>query len=73
MYVSEVCPHCDATNDLEWNVETQGYIIKCQECGKEMMLCDECLCHEDSKCCDWHVEGDKSVCFRGTHKMWRKE
>ena len=38
----EVCPHCDNENILQWNTEIQGFVAKCQHCGKKMMLCDEC-------------------------------
>ena len=38
----EVCPHCDSENILQWNTEIQGFVAKCQHCGKKMMLCDEC-------------------------------
>ena len=70
--VVEICPHCDHENILQWDVEKDGYIIKCGECGREMFLCDECM-HPDGEFCDrcnWQefVDGDGnkiSACFRG--------
>ena len=69
-FVVELCPHCDIENMFEWDVKSQGYLATCQKCGKEMMLCDECMHSDDFRGCDWHIEGSMSVCCRGTHKMW---
>lgn len=69
--VVECCPHCGGEEVFEWDVETNGYVVKCLDCGNEMMLCDECLHSDDNKCqkCDWHKEGNMSVCFRGRHEL----
>lgn len=75
--ITEVCPHCDAEVNINWDVETQGYVARCPECGRCMMLCDECLHAEDNECqrCDWHTEtgstfrDDMSVCFRGRYPI----
>ena len=32
----EVCPHCDNENILQWNTEIQGFVAKCQHCGKKL-------------------------------------
>lgn len=65
----EVCPYCSSENVLQWDVEKNGYVVRCSQCGKEMMLCDACMHSDDNKerKCDWHVEGNMSVCFRGSH------
>lgn len=72
----EVCPHCMSENVFpDWEAEKQGYAAKCWRCGREIMLCDECLHADDNQGgrCDWHeirtkgkiIEGH---CFRGiTH------
>ena len=63
--VVEFCPHCDMENEFEWDIETQGYVSKCQHCGKKLMLCDECFHSDDNPemKCDWR---DKcgGICFR---------
>lgn len=67
--VVETCPFCECENILKWDVKANGFVIKCLHCGSEMMLCDECLHSDDNKCqkCDWHREGNMSVCFRRRH------
>ena len=73
--VVETCPHCECENILHWDPLIQGYMITCWQCGKKMMLCDECMHADDNQCqrCDWHMVGDKhqkmSVCFRGAHRF----
>lgn len=72
--VVEVCPHCDSENEIVWDVETMGYKAYCPVCGKQMMLCDECIHSEDglnenSSGCDWHEDEEgNSVCFRCKRK-----
>ena len=69
----ECCPHCDHENVyLDIDPVACGYIQKCQKCGKEIFLCDECKNADDNPDmnCDWHlcVIDDKVVateCFRG--------
>lgn len=66
----EVCPHCVSENVFpNWDVQKQGYVAKCQHCGEEIMLCDECLHADDNECrrCDWHESSDGTGhCFRGS-------
>ena len=59
----EVCPHCGQEITKKWDVEKCGYQITCPNCGKKMMLCDECLHNEDNEGmrCDWSEERG---CFR---------
>lgn len=60
----EECPHCGHENVYPaWDVETQGYVAKCQGCGEDIMLCDECTHADDNldRRCDWTEEGG---CFR---------
>lgn len=59
----EVCPHCDGEIVLQWNVEQDGYQIKCPYCGEKIMLCDACRHSDDNlnMICDWSEEYG---CFR---------
>lgn len=60
----EVCPHCECENVYQnWDVSKQGYVVICQGCGKEIMLCDECLHADDNpgQKCNWSKE---KGCFR---------
>lgn len=61
--IVEVCPHCEAENTRMWDAEKSGYEIRCSNCHKKMMLCDECLHAEDNLGgkCDW---SQKNGCFR---------
>lgn len=66
--VVEVCPHCDEENVYPANMIEEGnYIAVCQDCGRKIFLCDECLNADDNEGqdCDWHKEGNCSVCMRG--------
>lgn len=77
----EVCPFCERENVfVNWDVEKRGYIAKCWQCGRKIMLCDECLHADDNKggFCDWReiVRDGKCVeghCFRGVIKRKNKE
>lgn len=72
--IVEACPHCDAENCFDWDVERDGYIAKCHGCGNPLFLCDECL-HADGEFnddCNWHHElGEDgklySSCKRGKY------
>ena len=59
----EICPYCMGENIIKWNVEQDGYKVKCQHCCKEIMLCDACLHSDDNKLqlCNW---SEKCGCFR---------
>ena len=69
----ENCPHCGCDNIfINWDVETQGYVATCWQCGREIFLCDECLHADDNpgRECDWseRIVGGKCTgghCFRG--------
>ena len=69
----EVCPYCMSENVFSnWDVEKQGFIAICWQCGREIMLCDECLHAEDNRKrrCDWH-----GIYVKGKEKegqCWRK-
>lgn len=67
----EVCPHCMGENILlNYDVDKSGYMVKCNHCGREMMLCDECL-HTDDNLqgkCDWRKTEIGGCCFRGETK-----
>lgn len=59
----EVCPHCNCENTIMWDAESLGYVVTCQHCGEEILLCDECLHAADNTAqhCDWC----NNECFRG--------
>ena len=67
----EVCPHCGAENVYPlWNVNEQGFVAECKHCNEEILLCDECIHHEDGlneNCCrcDWYETEIGGKCFRG--------
>ena len=72
MEAAECCPYCEGENVFpNWDTAKQGYIAKCQTCGEQIMLCDECMHAGDNtgRRCDWHeeVHGNKTwgICFRG--------
>ena len=71
----ECCPFCGAENIYpNHSTKEQGYAVKCQNCGEEIMLCDECMHTEDdlSGQCDWHEVRTKNtsygICLRGITK-----
>ncbi len=44
MEAAECCPYCEGENVFpNWDTAKQGYIAKCQTCGEQIMLCDECM------------------------------
>ncbi|MHC1722498.1 MAG: hypothetical protein AB9836_04750 [Aminipila sp.] len=59
--VTEICPHCDNENTLNWNVATQGYEAECPVCGKKLMLCSVCMYDGNGKC-DW--DSTTASCYR---------
>lgn len=67
----EICPHCDSENVYPmWDVNTKGFVAVCKHCGKEILLCDECIHHEDglnanSMGCNWCKTKCGGKCFRG--------
>ncbi len=73
----EVCPHCECENVFSnWDCKTQGYIATCWQCGKQIMLCDECLHADDNpyQYCDWHariIPGRTTTgdCFRARGEL----
>lgn len=70
----ETCPHCENENVYPmWDVNISGYVAVCNHCGKEILLCDECIHAEDelnAHCmgCDWHKTECGGECFRGKTK-----
>lgn len=64
----EICPHCMCENIFpNYSVGVDGYKVKCQHCGEEIMLCDECLHSDDNphRKCDWHDTVYGGACYRG--------
>jgi Zn ribbon nucleic-acid-binding protein len=45
---AELCPHCSHENNFVW-IEGTSRVIKCKECGEEMLLCS--LCDMDTVDC----------------------
>lgn len=70
----EVCLHCGEENVYPmWDVNVKGFVAVCKHCGKEILLCDECIHHEDElnlNCmgCNWHKTNCGGKCFRGITK-----
>lgn len=65
----EMCPHCMGENVFKnYSVQKNGYKVKCQHCGEEIMLCDECRHNADYKPCDWHETDNGGECYRGATK-----
>lgn len=69
----EVCPICENENVHDDYDVTNGYIIRCAECGEQIFLCDVCMHAADNKdqYCDWHIarqngKWEQGKCFRGT-------
>lgn len=65
---TEPCPHCEVENFYpKWDVEQQGYVAICQECGEEIFLCDACMHADDNPGhnCDWQETACGGACFRG--------
>lgn len=64
----EVCPHCENENVYPmWDVEVNGYVAICSDCGQQIFLCDECMHSEDNpgRRCDWCATECGGKCFRG--------
>ncbi len=68
----ETCPWCEGENVLPgWNTAKQGFVAKCNHCGREIFLCDECRHAEDNpfENCDWERKEHDGIiegrCFRG--------
>lgn len=66
----EVCPHCGFENIyVGYDTATNGFIVRCKDCGKEIFLCDACqhTMFEDGEPynCDWCETDCGGVCHRG--------
>lgn len=67
----ETCPHCGNENTYPmYDAEANGFVVKCNYCGKKIFLCDECIHASDglnSNCahCNWHKTKCGEKCFRG--------
>ena len=60
----EVCPYCEAENVYpDYDVETDGYVVKCGKCGKQIFLCDECVHADDCQGCDWEEAEDETLVY----------
>lgn len=76
--IVEVCPHCECEIEMVWDVDVMGYEAFCPVCGKNLLLCDECIHADDElnegcRNCDWHEnEEGKCVCFRKNGKEKRQ-
>lgn len=45
----ELCPYCMSENVYPmWDVEKSSFVAVCKHCGKEILLCDECLHMDDN-------------------------
>ena len=69
--VVEVCPHCSYENVYPmWDVNVNGYIAICKNCGQQIFLCDECKHSDDNEniFCNWCKTECGGKCFRGVIK-----
>lgn len=68
----EACPYCEGENVFpNYDAKKDGYIVVCQQCGRQIFLCDECLHADDNPTqkCDWRqLENGCGQCFRGIAK-----
>lgn len=63
----EMCPHCMSENVFpDYDTKKDGYKVRCQHCGEEIMLCDECQHSDDYRPCDWRETSTGGKCYRGT-------
>lgn len=72
-YEIEYCPHCEAENEIRWDINEDGFEAYCPHCGKKMMLCDACS-HKYGEFysdCDW-CEG-KGCHMDNAHRKARRE
>lgn len=72
----ELCPFCmEESTYPGWDVEKQGFVVKCKHCGIENMLCDECyqiaIENEQPHVCDWKETETGGKCRR--EETFRKE
>lgn len=67
--ITEVCSKCESEITLNWDTETDGFVIYCPHCGNHMMLCDECmhtvLYDGEPHECDWCETKTGGKCHRG--------
>ena len=64
----EFCAYCETENIYPmWDVDVRGFVVICNHCGKEIMLCDECMHRDDNEDmrCDWCETDCGGKCFRG--------
>lgn len=64
----ELCPHCGRENIYPmYDPEKSGWVTTCNHCGKEILLCDECLHSEgnEERKCSWCCTDFGGKCFRG--------
>lgn len=52
--VTELCPHCDRENTIEWDVDKEGLQAFCPGCGKRLMLCSMCEDLGNCASCSWN-------------------
>ena len=68
--IVEKCKTCLKENIFkDWDIDSQGYMAKCQHCGHSIMLCDECMHADDNP---KHICDFQSFCFRGELKHGTK-
>lgn len=64
----ELCPYCMSENVYPMlDVEKSGFVAVCKHCGKEILLCDECIHMDDNNACycDWCETECGGKCYRG--------
>lgn len=64
----ELCPWCGKECEYhDVDVEKDGFIVECKNCGKKIFLCQACFNKVDNpeSKCDWQENAEGRWCFRG--------
>lgn len=48
--LSEYCPHCEQEFTVEWDINTDGWIVYCPHCGYKTYMCN--MCDPNNMQCD---------------------
>lgn len=69
--VTEYCSECETEIELLHDIETEGYKVKCPNCGARLMLCDECQHRgkEGSYMNDCDYDSQKDTCRFNKRKV----
>lgn len=68
--MTETCPYCNHTIEMDWDANKNGYEIFCPYCGRKIMLCGVCKHDPAFKSCDYDPR--KETCFRCKEEQQRR-